>query len=128
MNEPAGHKNGAQHWTVVYTENCVIFLNDFFHVKMTYSFVNERYIAFSFCYHLQIYKSKVVFVHAIKAHGRMELWINAFLSLAVNGQLCASVTLLLGKDPQYPLNRRFDGPQNWSGCCEEEFLAGKPLA
>jgi hypothetical protein len=28
---------------------------------------------------------------------------------------CPGYTLLLGKDPQYPLDRRLGGPQSWSG-------------
>jgi hypothetical protein len=40
----------------------------------------------------------------------------------VSGQLHALAALLLGKVPQYPLNKRLGGPQNQSGCSGEDPL------
>jgi hypothetical protein len=40
--------------------------------------------------------------------------------MEVSGQLHAPATLLQGKEPQYPLNRRLCGPQSLSGIFEKE--------
>jgi hypothetical protein len=40
--------------------------------------------------------------------------------MEVSGQLHAPATLLSGKEPQYPLDRRLDGPQGRSGRGGEE--------
>jgi hypothetical protein len=61
----------------------------------------------------------------MKACGEgVKLAICAVLPLTVSGQLHALVTLLLGEVPHYPLNRRLDGPWDWSGCCGEETPVG----
>jgi hypothetical protein len=42
--------------------------------------------------------------------------------MKVSGELHTSAALPRGKEPQYPLDRRFDEPQNWSGICGEENI------
>jgi hypothetical protein len=45
----------------------------------------------------------------MKAYGGVDVLIHIFLT-SVSGQLYAQAALPLGKEPQYPLDRRLGGP------------------
>jgi hypothetical protein len=76
-------------------------------------------------------KSKAVPLHAIEALGGGEEYISyLFTTFALDGGEWSvsrlGCTLLPGKDPQYPLDRRLGGPKNWFGHRLEEnsFASG----
>jgi hypothetical protein len=64
-------------------------------------------------------KGKAVRVHAMKTYGGVEgvdpLIFKPRNWMEVSGHLHAPTALHLAKAPPYPLNRRLDGPQRWSG-------------
>lgn len=58
-----------------------------------------------------------------KTHGRVEAQLHSILTLAADGgewpALCPGSTIQ-GKQPQFPMDRRLDGPQRLS-CCYGEI-------
>ena len=60
-----------------------------------------------------------------KCVGGIELWLHAFLTLALDGGGVVSLTCRplypMRKRFRYPLNRRLCGPQSWSGRFGEEI-------
>jgi hypothetical protein len=63
----------------------------------------------------------------MKAYGGMDLQIHIFLTSALaGGEWSVSFTprslYPRGKSPRYPLDRRLDGPQYWSGRRREEKI------
>lgn len=61
-----------------------------------------------------MYIGKAVPQHATKAHGIVDSLFN-LSTRWVSSQPHVPLTLLLGKGPQYPPNRRLGGPQRWFG-------------
>jgi hypothetical protein len=51
----------------------------------------------------------------MKAHGEVDVWLHAFLRLALDGELRTSTALPQGNSSLYPLHRRLGGLQSVSG-------------
>jgi hypothetical protein len=58
----------------------------------------------------------------VRIYGGVEIYLNAFLSLALNwnGQLHALPALPQKKSPCNPLDKKLNGPQSWCGCSGKE--------
>jgi hypothetical protein len=68
-------------------------------------------------------KCKAVQIYAMKPYRGVDVWLNSFLTLALDGGVVNFVPWLLrpqGKRPQSTLNRRLGGLQSWSGHFGEE--------
>jgi hypothetical protein len=59
-------------------------------------------------------------MHAIQTYGETEAWFHSFFSSALDGGECPEPTSLLpGKNPRYPVDRRISKPSSRSGGCEK---------
>jgi hypothetical protein len=52
----------------------------------------------------------------MKTYRGVKVWFNTFLTLALDA-------LPREKSPRYPLDRRLDAPQSYSGRCEDEEIS-----
>lgn len=59
----------------------------------------------------------------VLGNGGIVLHFNLGIIWRLSGQLHAATALSPGEEPRNPLNRKQDGPQSRSGCCEEKNLA-----
>jgi hypothetical protein len=68
-------------------------------------------------------KKNVVMHHAMKTYGGVDVWLHAFLTLALEGsegQPHVTAVLPSMKELRYPMYMLVGGPHNGPGRCVEE--------